>query len=358
MALSTSALSPNMTELHIEPTFCPTVEKLILSLFIIIALVGIFGNGLIVFAFAARIVPVTPFMVLLLNLSIADIIIDVSVFPFLFWEQSENDSNFACGIHKQSITWSAVVVNAATLTYISFVRISAFDVCSKSLNQPILKPRNVNIYVALTWVVGILLFSPHYFNFYFDPQLGVCIAKEGPFYKISSAVQSLLCWVVPVTILSVNLFRTVRALWNKEHLSQSMIIKHRKQITFLLLGLTVFFLLFSTPLLVFFVLRAANYYKFTNDLTGIQELKRFYRPVSLVCLLTTITDPLLYAFCWKSFRNGFSHKKDVTSLDTETNSLSSVNKIHGATFKSSTEDVLLMHSKQPQENHNSMATQP
>ena len=58
-------------------------------------------------------------------------------------------------------------------------------------------------------------------------------------------------------------------------------MEHRKQITCLLLGLTVFFLVFSTPLLIFFIFRASNYYTFTNDLAGVQELKRLYRPVDL-----------------------------------------------------------------------------
>ena len=167
-----------------------SITNLILSLFIIIAVLGILGNGIIVFAFVAKLMSITPFMVLLSNLSIADIVIDVSVFPFLFWRPSERDTHFTCGFHKLVIPWSATLLNAATLTYISFVRINAF--LGKALSQSLLKPRTVNVYVALTWLFGIALFLPHCFNSYYDSNLGVCTARAGYFYKISAAIQALL----------------------------------------------------------------------------------------------------------------------------------------------------------------------
>ena len=345
MALFASIIKQNITETgDVVPAFSPDVTNLILSIYIIVLIVGILGNGLVLFAFAVKVVPVTPFMLLLLNLSIADLVIDVSVFPFLFWEDSNKDTPFICGvIHKQGITWSAVVANAATYTYISFVRVNAFS--SKAINRSILKFRTIAIFVPMTWLFGIVLFIPHYFNFYFDSTRGSCAPRTGSFYRISSVVQSLLCWVIPVTILSINFIRTVRALWQKEHINQSAIIKHRKQITFLLLGLTIFFLLFSTPLLIFFIFRAANYDKFTDDRQGDEELKRFYRPVFVVALLNTIADPLLYAFCWKSFRSGFAQKREAWSSVMESNSMSgeAIKKHCVKLTKTSSESILLTH---------------
>ena len=267
----------------------------------------------VVVGFAMKIVRVTPFMLLLLNISIADIVIGLNAYPMLYVEPSQYKNaptpiaSFICAVVDKSVfAYSSVVVNALTLIYISFMRVASFN--RNARGQRWLTRLNVvKVFVCFSWLVGIGAFISHYFKFTIDPVSGMCRHHDNTSYHITSAVGATTMLLCTLIVLLLNFIRTTRTMWHASNLGNaSAIAKQRKEISGMLLGLAVAFFLLNTPLTVYFVIRGTGYFESVNDITTKRNENRLYLPVVVIAMLNTWSDPILYAFSWKSFRSGFT----------------------------------------------------
>ena len=288
-----------------------TANDVILSLMIFVSAVGILANGFVVLGFAMRIVKMTPFMLLLLNLSVADIIMQINVYPHLFiepWDYthvSRGVGSVICAVaDKSAPTYMAAIVNALTLVYISFIRVASF---SNTRGKPLWITRRwvVILFVALVWAVGIGAFLPHFFRFHIDSR-GICVNENEAKYRVTTAVGATIMLVVPTSALTANFIRTATNMWSHSSLGGSSVIsQQRQQITGMLLGLTLTFAVLNTPITIFFILRGVGYFDSEDEFETKMSMSRVYHPAFLVFMFNSLSDPILYAFCWKSFRSGF-----------------------------------------------------
>ena len=155
-----------------------------------------------------------------------------------------------------------------------------------------LKKRRVLIFIVGSWLLGVLIFVPHYFNFRMDKSSRLCVAENGEFYRTSTKIQSVTIYLMPAFILMVNFVRTIIALWKRNVLERSFAAENRKRLTYLLLGLIGAYFIFSTPLVIYMMLRGANYHRFSTY----EVRSKVYRPVVLVALLTIVSDPIFQLF--------------------------------------------------------------
>ena len=315
----TSQPFTNITsDVFVKP-FSEDVNNFLVSLGVIISTLGIIGNGLVIFAFIRKLVDRTPFVLLLLNLSVSDVITDLSMYPYLFLESEWYNKSavptqgLVCGLVKQIPGWTATVANIITLTYISFLRTSSFNATSAGGGSKILKRRNILLVICLSWLLGLVLFTPHFFLFTIDRTKSICRHTSSRYFLISNAIQGLLLFAIPIGILSYNFIKTMIFLKKQRTIShQSAILRRRHRLTFILLALPVTLVILTSPLLIFIILRVTGYKKFTDDLAGKYEQRKIYRPVLLIALLNTVMDPLYYALCWDQFRRGFAPRSSRT----------------------------------------------
>ena len=272
-------------------------------------LLGVFCNSMVMFAFARKYVPLTPFNMLLLNLSVADILADIFFIPTLFVEYIAfltNSVQSICSLFRLGlIPYIGFGVNACTVTYISFIRIESFENGLKILNKTV-----VSWFVSATWVFTIASVTPVNFMISIDSKIsretGTCAIKNKKDTYTFALVITGLFFTIPLTILIVNLIRTIRHLWGSSLFQQSVLRAERKQITFLLFSLTIVYIVGFLPNLLRLLLRLCGSLQDEDmDLT-MRHLAIF------IGLLTTITDPVLYALCSKGFRRGLANSRNET----------------------------------------------
>ena len=270
----------------------------------IVCVIGIIGNTIFILSAFTRMIKVTEFVLLLLNISLANVIMNIFFFPYLFIDLKKYDigspalAGFLCSVvgHHYPV-YAAFEVNSMTLCYVSFARICSFA-ASESAKIFRLKRRTVRIFVVSSWLICVASTLPSHFMFNHQKNIG-CIPKDRKLYTIHLVVGATLSTVIPQTILIVNFVRTIYYLLKQRDMIQSFSINHIKQIVFLLLGLTVAYVLFTLPYMIASLLHLTNQW---DDKT----FENRKQVIVLVGMLTSITDPIFYAICWKGFRDGFS----------------------------------------------------
>ena len=282
--------------------------EVLFPLYMTVIIVGTSSNGCILFLAAIKVIKLTPITLLLLNISLADLMIDLNmvpywfVFPADFVDSSRLAISMVCAFANQgALAVTAFIVNVLTLSYISFLRVSSFTEAKKG--HVILKMKSVLSFILFTWIAGLAVLVPNMFEIFISVEKRECRRRERYklYFHIFNALTAFFFWVTPLTIMFVNLILTLRNLWGRNMFQQSSLLKHRKQISLMLLGLPTAFLVFTTPNVVYLALRSTGMW---SDYVN-YDLAQIYRPILLVGLLTTISDPALYFFCRASFRNGF-----------------------------------------------------
>ena len=298
----------NTTFLNSTLIFSSQVGPVYGPLYLLVCMLGILCNTAVVIAFVLKIVPLTPFCMLLLNLSVTDILTGITFIPGLFdtivdhtraTPNNPLSTSFMCAmVYFRVPSRSTFIVNNCTVAYMSFIRASSFD----SDRSKILKRTTVKRFIFCIWMLALLYLSPWYFLYDIGPESKNCEPKSALIRTISyihGSVTLLTFYIAIEVILLVNIIRSVRFLWKKSMFTQSIAIRERNQITFLLVILAITYCVFGLPFLVRVILRTSGQLK-DKDLYSL-----VLRPTGLVYLLTLITDPALYAFYWKGFRNGF-----------------------------------------------------
>ena len=269
--------------------------------FLAICMLGIIGNMMVVVAFCRKVIPITPFSILLLNLSLADIYWDIGVLPALFIDlkdyvhSSEAMKKLVCGIVQNiSIAFTGLNINLLTIAYISCIRSSSLNL---KMKRSLLTKKNVAIYLICGWTISFVVPLPWYFLFTLNENTGVCETKYNTIYKIYMFKVSILLWFLCLCVLLFNFIKSVKFMWRKSLFSQSFIVRERRQITTLLLTLICIYITLFTPQLVVYILTGVGYFSH-------KESVHYNRTVGILSLLTTVLDPIVYAVCNRGFRKG------------------------------------------------------
>lgn len=281
-------------------------------LYTVVALLGLSGNILIFYLFASKRVKMRPFNIFLLNLSIADTLAGLSIWPYVFIDLkllrrfSQDTADSLCVLVMGQMTyWVASVAALFTLTVIS---VSRYIFIRHPMKSHYFHKKHASyIVILLIWPVSIAMCMPNFFSFEYNRKFAVCerIWPDGVNGQVYSAVTALLGYIIPILVLIFTFIATRQYLWlshsNDLVRSQSSIRK-RKSASMLLAALIIAFFVCWSPFFVYWILSRTATSTFPMGPDGDYARMRAIIFVVFVSLCNTVADPIIYGFRGEDFR--------------------------------------------------------
>ncbi|XP_023694605.1 neuropeptide Y receptor Y7 [Paramormyrops kingsleyae] len=287
-----------------------SVQIALIAAYSLIILLGLLGNSLVIYMIIRyrNMRTVTNFFIA--NLALADLMVDSLCLPFTLVYTLLDEWKFGailCHLVPYSQALS-VHVSILTLTIIALERHRCIVF---HLDQRLSRPASFGI-ITLTWVVAAVLAAPlAIFREYryveiapIDLRIAVCSEKwpngtnrDGIIYSFSML---LLQYVLPLGIISYAYTRIWLKL--KNHVSpcnRSDTLQRRKNTTKMLALVVVVFAVCWLPFHIF---------QLASDLDLVlkfKEYKLLYTLFHIIAMCSTFTNPLLYGWMNKNYRNGF-----------------------------------------------------
>ena len=278
------------------------VEFALKILYASVATVGVASNAAIISIFITERIRMNSFKILLLNLSIADAISAVSIWPFFLTDlkslRGMENANFLCALTiGQIIYWFSAVS-------------SIFCLCLMSVNRylAIRKPQRADCYnknivslliVCMVWVTAVAISLPNLFSYRYSAERAICY-REWPdgFHSVGfSIITSILGFLFPISVITYTFFATRKYFWSKRfgavtRPTQS-VKRNRKIAIFMGLLIVAFFICWS-PFFVYWILSRAMPAFFPKGYKGEYARIKALRIVVFVSLCNTVTNPIIY----------------------------------------------------------------
>ena len=303
---------PN-TQSYINREILPTaVDHFVKFAYVIVAILGLTGNGFIFYLFASKRVRITAFNVLLLNLSISDAIADISIWPYVFVDLKslrgldQSTSDRLCFVTMGQMTyWIATVASLFTLTVIS---LSRYAFIRRPLQAKFFNKRHASLIVVLMiWPVSLSMCLPNFFSLRYNEIYAVCERDwpKGIDGQVYSAVTAVLGYIFPMVVLMFTFIATRQQLWlinNNDVIRSACSIRRRKKASMLLGALVIAFFVCWSPFFVYWILSRTATSIFPDGPEGDYSRMRIILFVVLVSLCNTVADPIIYGLRGEDFR--------------------------------------------------------
>lgn len=310
-SLLTATLIPNSTNVqqHKEEIFSPGVEWFVKSLMVTISLLGIIGNGFMCYFFAKKRIRRTSFNMLLLNLSIADLLVDVFAYPLYFVDLKALrgyptvTANVLCSF-PPSTSGVAFAVSILTLTYIS---INRFVYVRYPLKTAWFKSRKTTCCTLLMiWAVSIGYIMPYALAFQFDAKIAFCKREWPKDINVNLWMATILVagLIVPLFVMLITFVSTLRRLKTMT-IEQRETMKKKKRAVRLLGFLTLAFAICSGPTLICLPLSVRFKSFWGTGVKGEYQKLRVMPILFLLNLANTVADPVLYGYLNHEFQKCF-----------------------------------------------------
>ena len=321
-----SVVSPTAQQfLETQHIFSLPVKYLLMALYSTVAFLGICGNAMVCYLFASKRVKHTSFNLLLLNLSVADLLADLFMIPYVYVQYasmtilrrlSNKNANWVCAFTMGLLPfWVVTAVSIFSLSFISMTRY--LQVKYPIAHSRVTSRHGTIISIIIMWLVGLGLPAPILFSFKYKPEIATChrtwlVGFNG---KIYSAATAIIGIVFPSLSMVFTFLSTARILqrlstYNEDDdsitqpLLSSTTVQRRNAIR-LLGGLIIVFVIFWSPFFIFWCLSGAVPRVFPRQ--GVEwdyARMRVHRCCILVALCNTVADPLIYALRGEEFRKG------------------------------------------------------
>ena len=301
----------------------PAVDLIMKLLYVVVAALGLFGNGLVFYLFASKRVKLTPFNIFLLNLSISDTLADLSIWPYVFINLkslrsfSDETADSLCVLVMGQMTyWVATVAALFTLTVISVSRYIFIRHPMRS--QYFHKKHASYIVVLIIWPVSVAMCLPNFFSFDYDKDYAVCERKwpHAVNGRIYSAATAFLGYILPIIVLIFTFIGTRQYLWlshANDIVRSTCSIRRRKTASMLLASLIVAFFICWTPFFIYWILSRTATSIFPEGPAGDYARMRVIVFVVFISLCNTVADPIIYGLRGEDFRKSLKHVKHSIS---------------------------------------------
>ena len=321
--VGSSTINPTATQEFVEShhLFEIPVEYILITFHVVVIFLGISGNSMVCYLFASKKVRRTSFNVLLLNLSVADLLADLFVIPYivvdlkLLRHLSSRNANLVCAF-TISLTpfWAVTTVSLFSLCFISLTRYLQLR-CS-AVHSRITSRRGITIFIIIIWLLSLGLPVPNLFSFKYDPKTAICHRSwprgfRGVIY--CETVSALAIFLPSVSMISTFLLtvRTYSKLRAKQDTVESdsitkpllsnVMVKRRSAVR-LLGSLIIVFIVFWCPFFFYWVLSEAAPKVFPNGKSGDYTRLKVIRCCILAAMCNTVADPLVYALRGEEFQ--------------------------------------------------------
>ena len=302
-SMATTLLSAVSTYYPSKDLFSKPVDVFLKLLYSIIAILGLAGNCGIIFLFVTKKIKMTPFKLLLLNLSIADALGAVSIWPYTFIDfkslrtVTKTTADALCVMSEFQVTYW-IAAGASTFT-LSLISISRYLYVCHPLAAVRFNKMNVSVViVGLIWPTAIAFAIPNFLAAY-NTEHGFCTRQwpDGISSIAFSCISSICGFIVPVLIMSFTFFVTRKYFWSKNFgaikRSSKELHRNRKTAVFLAALIFAFFICWS-PFFVYWVLSRLITSVFKQGHLGEFMRRKAARIVILASLCNTVADPLIY----------------------------------------------------------------
>ena len=289
-------------------------------LYVVVAGLGVLGNGLVFYLFGSKRVKMTPFNVLLLNLSISDTLGDMSLWPYVFIDLrslrglSQSAANSMCVVIMGHMTyWLAA--SAALLT-LCVVSISRYFFIRYPMKAQCFKKRHaLYIVILFIWPISTAVVMPHFFSFYYNAQFSICERRwpDGINGRVYSGITALLAYILPVCILIFTFIATRQRLWltkSTNLIRSPSSIRRRKAASMLLAALILAFFACWGPFFIYWALSRTIRSIFPEGPEGEYIRMRIIVFVVFVSLCNTVADPIIYGLRGGDFRKSLRKLKN------------------------------------------------
>ena len=314
-SMATTLVSAVSTYHPNKDLYSKPVDVVLKILYSIIASLGLAGNCGIIFLFATKKIKMTPFKLLLLNLSIADALGAFSIWPYIFIDfkslriVAKTNADALCVMSEFQVTyWIAAGASTFTLSLISISRY--LYVCHPLTAVRFNKMKVSVVIVGLIWPTAIAFAIPNFLAAY-DTEHGLCTRQwpDGVSAIAFSCISSICGFIVPVLIMSFTFFVTRKYFWSKSFgvikRSSKELHRNRKTAIFLAALIFAFFICWS-PFFVYWLLSRLITSVFKPGHLGEYMRRKAARIVILASLCNTVADPLIYGLRGEDdFRKSF-----------------------------------------------------
>ena len=288
-------------------------------LYVVVAILGVLGNGLVFYLFGSKRVKMTSFNILLLNLSISDTLADLSIWPYAFIDLrslrglSQSEADFMCFITMGQMTyWLASTAALVTLCFISISRFLFIRYPTKV--HCIKKSHALCIVILFIWPFSIGSVMPNLFSFYYNSQFSICERRwpDGINGRAYSGVTALLGNLLPSSLLIFTFVATRQRLWLTQATSLNhspSSIRRRKAASMLLACLVLAFFACWAPFFIYWALSRAFKSIFPEGPEGEYMRMRIVVFVVFFSLCNTVADPIIYGLRGEDFRKSLRKLK-------------------------------------------------
>lgn len=304
---------PSTNQPYINREILPTaVDHLVKFAFVVVAVLGLTGNGFIFYLFASKRVKLTAFNVLLLNLSISDAIADISIWPYVFVDLKsfrgldQSTADQLCFVTMGQMTyWIATVASLFTLTVIS---LSRYAFIHRPMKARFFNKRHASLIVVLMiWPVSFSMCLPSLFSLRYNEIYAVCERDwpKGIHGQAYSAITAVLGYVFPAVVMTFTFITTRQQLWlnnNNNIIRSACSVRRRKKASMLLGALVIAFFVCWGPFFVYWILSRTATSIFPQGPEGDYSRMRTILFVVLISLCNTVADPIIYGLRGEDFR--------------------------------------------------------
>ena len=282
------------------------------AFYVLVTCLGLLGNCMVCYLFAARKVKYTTFNLQLLNLAISDILADISVYSYVFlgWElsalrkMSSENANIACAFTIAGLLpyWMATAVSVLLLAFISLSRYLKIKYPTKG--YWLTSKQGTITIVILIWLLCMILSVPHLLSFVYDPRTARCNRSwpkgfNGQVYRFSTALISI---ALPTVMMLFTFISAAHRLWGRQKNisnSEHVLVKRRNTVRHLGLLILVY-LVFTTPFFIYWFI--AGIIPYIRKNTNLE--RKLISTLILVALCNTVANPVVYAMRAEDFRKG------------------------------------------------------
>ncbi|XP_031563786.1 galanin receptor type 2-like [Actinia tenebrosa] len=238
-----------------------TIFRVLFSVFVIL---NILGNSLVIITIICSRLLKTPMHYLLLNLSIAYIIVAIFYIPrYVIYDQRVYPDNkmaadFMCKfLTEASLSWVGLQASVFTLVTIAFERYFVIVHPRIALGR-FTKATLIRVIVAC-WVYSFLLTMAEFIYYSYDKKKNRCVFTWSEQVREANAyLWSFTCGIVPILAMGLlygRILRDIHVRWKTETaVSRRALLRSRRRMTKTVIILALVYTIFWLPNLVVWIL--------------------------------------------------------------------------------------------------------
>lgn len=307
--LKTGEMDMNSTLVHRPDLFPPSWASFIKVLMVTVSLFGIVANLKVIIIIIRNKELRTPLTILLMNLSVADLVAGISIYPFVFVDVSRTKlstvgKNIMCAFSPAMVPFFiAAGESVFTLCAISISRLLVIKFPLR-LEMKLTKRASI-IFSVASWFLSIALLSPNALTVRYEEDTGFCF-RNYPVWmntKLYSAITIIAGTLLPITTMTMTYIAAWRHLWRDASPDSQLQVTlgSRRKVMVMLGVLILTYICCWTPFYVYWTLvSATSYYK--NSVHDKIRLFRFYTIAMLFALCNSTLDPIIYTLSGGQFR--------------------------------------------------------